>query len=253
MKIELTNYTFAPGGAGAGTITLNDYTIIDQKKILIVINSTRGLVIYNPANSTLNGTTATNVLTLTGDTTGHNAADNLIIYYEDATGLGGITKTITSSITRPANSTAYATGQVVGTAITGIITIANAARLKAGSGVVIGLTLLDEANQTTKGDFDIFLFDTAPAAQVDQAAFAPSNSEMEACLGVIQFTGTGARIANAGAGAAGNVIYPSNMTNYTTFVCGAGAKDIYAVIVARSAYIPVSGEKFTIRSRVQQD
>jgi hypothetical protein len=257
MNIEIHNYTFAPGVAGAGTITFDDYPVsanaIALEKIALITNVTKGVIIFQFNDVTKNGTVLNNVLTLTATTATHLAGDKLAIKYADTNGIGGITRNISGSVTRPNNATAYAAGQVVGTAVTGVITLANVARLKAGSGINIGLTLLDEANQATKGDYDIFLFDTAPAAQADQVAFAPSNSEMEACLGVVSFTGSSAKVASAGAGASGNVIYPSNMANYHTFNCGAGLKDIYAVIVVRNAYIPIANEKFVIRIRVQQD
>ena len=82
MKIKIENYTF---NKTAKTITFTDYGSIQLDKILGVINTTTGNIIYTPIDSTLNGTVATNVLTLDYDTSSMNNTDKLLIYYYDAT------------------------------------------------------------------------------------------------------------------------------------------------------------------------
>ncbi len=168
--------------------------------------------------------------------------------------VGGRTKVTNTSVTRPANTTAYAAGQVVASAGgSSIFTFSGAARINAGSGVIIGVSLLDEANQTTKADFDLFLFSTSPTSQADQVALGTTNSDMEACIGRVQFLAGNAVIANAGAGAAGQTFYPSSLTNNIAFQAAAGSTTIYGILVARSAYTPVSAEKLFISLRILQD
>jgi len=86
MKQKWTNYTFSPGNAGAGTVTLTGLNItLDQ--VLIIADATRNTLIYNFADSTAGATAftqaANSVLTLTANTTGYSASDKLTIYYDD--------------------------------------------------------------------------------------------------------------------------------------------------------------------------
>lgn len=50
----------------------------------MVVNATRGVVVYNPSNSATKGTLAGSVLTLDFDTTSHADADVLQIFTDDA-------------------------------------------------------------------------------------------------------------------------------------------------------------------------
>lgn len=80
MKTLVTNYTF---NASAKTVTFNGFTSIDLEKILVITNVTDNIIIYNFADSTKGGTVATNVLTLTYDTTSMSNTDKLQIWYDD--------------------------------------------------------------------------------------------------------------------------------------------------------------------------
>lgn len=75
----ITEYTF---DASAQTITFDSFAEIDIKRILTITNITDNIIIYNFASDTTGGTAATNVLTLTYDTTAMADADNLQIYYD---------------------------------------------------------------------------------------------------------------------------------------------------------------------------
>lgn len=81
MKVHVQNYTF---DKTAKTVTFTDYTTIRLDSILLIVNVTTGnTIIYNFADSTVGGTVATNVLTLTYNTSSMNNADKLLIYYDD--------------------------------------------------------------------------------------------------------------------------------------------------------------------------
>lgn len=80
MKKLITNYSF---NAASKTVTFNDYTSIDQSKILLVTNTTDNIILYNFASPAKGGTVATNVLTLTYDTTSMSNSDKIQIYYDD--------------------------------------------------------------------------------------------------------------------------------------------------------------------------
>lgn len=85
MVIQVTNYVFAPGGAGVGTITFSGYVSIELKNVILITNVTDGEIIYNfriPGNT---GTVAGNVLTLMESTAAMSAGDELQIIYNDPT------------------------------------------------------------------------------------------------------------------------------------------------------------------------
>ena len=113
--------------------------------------------------------------------------------------------------------------------------------------------LFDGANQTTKGDFDLLIFDTTYTANNDNAAFAPSNSEMATCVGIIRFSSGNFVIGNAASGASGNSICPGTLTDNIGFKCGSSSSSLFGRLVARSAYTPVSAEVFTVRLLIIQD
>jgi hypothetical protein len=79
MKIQIQNYTF---DASAKTITFTGYTSIILERIYLVENVTRGIKYYTFNKRTTDSVT-TNVLTLAYDTTAHDDADKLAIFYDD--------------------------------------------------------------------------------------------------------------------------------------------------------------------------
>lgn len=85
VGVNIGDYTFAPGGAGLGTITINQKNgsgtlpITSAHQIKPIVNGTQGVVIFNPADASLGGTLAGNVLTLEYDTSAHGANDDLYI------------------------------------------------------------------------------------------------------------------------------------------------------------------------------
>jgi hypothetical protein len=81
MKIKIDNYNF---DKTSKTITFTDYGTIELNRILGVINTTTGNIIYTPIDSTLNGTVSGNVLTLDYNTSSMNNSDKLLIYYDNS-------------------------------------------------------------------------------------------------------------------------------------------------------------------------
>ncbi|MGE0131917.1 MAG: hypothetical protein AB7U82_27855 [Blastocatellales bacterium] len=163
--------------------------------------------------------------------------------------VGGKTSAINGSFTRPANTTQYAAGDAVSDS-SAPITFASIARINNGSGVITGAILVDSANQSTKGQFELWLFDTSPAVDTDNAAFTPTDAECATLIGVIPFNV--AYVGDATAGAGGNAVYPAQGLSLP-FKCTGGTDDIFGLIVVRNAYTPVSSEAFTVRLNVLQD
>lgn len=148
---------------------------------------------------------------------------------------------------RPANTTAYAAGQVVADS-TSAATLRKFTVTKEGGGfaTIEAAVLVVGANQATKPDVQLWLFDTAPAVQNDAAAFAPSLAEMKALIGVISFPVGSFVVANAAAGASGNVMCnPQGLLIPVNTVKSDAA--VYGVMVVRNAYTPTSGEVWQTR------
>lgn len=79
MKRLVRTYTFAPA---TKQITFGALNAVVLDRLLLIVNATTGDTIYSFADPAKGGTVATNVLTLEYDTTGMNAADKLLIFYE---------------------------------------------------------------------------------------------------------------------------------------------------------------------------
>ena len=98
--------------------------------------------------------------------------------------VGGRTVAITVTPTLSVGAT-YAANDFVGTNNTAM-TFANATRIAAGSGRVIGATLYDYAASSVAAE--LWLFHTAPAGLgLDSAAFTISDADSLTCLGVVPF------------------------------------------------------------------
>lgn len=170
---------------------------------------------------------------------------------------GGYSNKLKGSITRPADTNAYAVADAItdSNSAPTVLTIAGFGRQNGGSGVITGMRLISSANQATKPDIDVFVFDTTFTPDNDNAAFTPTDAELETCLGVVRFRGTDVVVGDANSGASGNVLYPNPLNGFSpiAYKCGAGTTGLFFALVARNAYTPVSGEKFTLIADVQQD
>lgn len=82
MKQYIQNYTF---NKTAKTVTFNDFTTIDLNRVLLVVNVTDNIILFNFADPTRKATVSGNVLTLEYDTGAMENTDKLLIYYDDPT------------------------------------------------------------------------------------------------------------------------------------------------------------------------
>ena len=158
------------------------------------------------------------------------------------------------TFTRPADTTAYASGDVMNdsTSAPTVASIANVGRVP-GKGGLIRTARLQSSQNGSWANIDVFLFTAAPAAPGnDNAAFTPSDAEMLTCVGVLKFLSSSATIGNAGAAAAGNSFLSLDDLQ-RVFQCAANSTTLYWVPVARGAYTPVSAEVFTLQLGVETD
>lgn len=160
------------------------------------------------------------------------------------------TKQVRASLTRPANVTAYAAGDVVAAAAGDHFTFEELIQPKTLSGSISTARLHSSGNQGTKLDGELWLFSADIAEVGDNAAFNPSDAEMLTMIGIIDFGVASWRVGSAGAGASGNAV--CEVKNIGLALKGAG-QTVYGVLVARNGYTPLSGEIFTCDLVVTQD
>lgn len=158
-------------------------------------------------------------------------------------------------LTRSANTTAYAAGEVI-SAVTSNnhFTFDNATRpgtsTKQLGGAVATAILHSSANVATKLDAELWLFHTDISEAADNSAFVPTDAEMLTVIGVIDFATADWKEGLATAGAAGNSLC---QVSNIGLAFKSATTTIYGQLVARNAYVPVSGEVFTIELIISQD
>lgn len=158
-----------------------------------------------------------------------------------------------AAYTRPANTTAYAAGDVISDSTTAptILTFAACARGNGLGGVIHAAVLIDSSNPTTKADLELYLFRATPGATNDNAAIDWTDAELLDLVGVVDF-GSTPFVGLAGADGAGNCIYQKENVGLE-FTCAAADKALYGVLVVRNAYTPIASEVFTVTLGILQD
>lgn len=152
-----------------------------------------------------------------------------------------------ASITRPADTTAYTAGDQVAdsTSDPTVLTFTTMARFPLARGAVKKVTILSSAYVATGPDFELWLFDTTMTPNNDNAAFAPSDAVVATRVAIIPvnilFVGT------ATAGTGGNQVIESDPLVQYEYQCAAGTTSLFGALVVRNAYVPISGEIFTIK------
>lgn len=164
-------------------------------------------------------------------------------------------KVSTDSKTRPNDTNAYTAGDTINesTSAGTVLTFTNCVRFEGGSGAIGKVTIDDSANVATKLQCELWLFDTAPAAATigyDNAAFAPTDAEMQTVAAVIPIST--AYVGTSTSGAGGNAFLTSGVVNIP-FKCASSSTTLYGVLVARNAYVPVANEVFKVRIHIYQD
>lgn len=153
-----------------------------------------------------------------------------------------------TNFTRPADTNAYAAGDVVNnsTSAPTVLTFARSTKGEHGFSILQTATIIDSANQATKPDLLLYLFDTTVTADNDNAAFTPTDTELATLLHIIAFPASAWVSGDATSGAGGNCACNAQALQLP-IQTKASDNAIYGVLVANAAYTPVSGESFTIR------
>jgi hypothetical protein len=157
-------------------------------------------------------------------------------------------KIATASFTRLANTTAYADGDAVSSDATTPVAISLACGRLVGLGGVITHAMLLSSVAGTAVAFDLYLFSAALAATSwrDNLAVAVTDAELLTLQMVIPFASADSVTAGAN-----RVLGRADVGK--VFQCAAADTNLYALIVARGAYAPASGEVLTVVLGVAQD
>ena len=151
------------------------------------------------------------------------------------------------TITRPANTTAYAVGQVLSTAtsaLTGFPTFALGIGNNQRAIVNNVLIVSNNGAASTKGQFSVFLFNVnnpSGGGFNDASTFAPTAAALTAS-GNGLFGTIPSSIAQAGTAA-----YGYGLTNDTRQILTDGSGNTFLAVVLNNAYTPASGETITVR------
>jgi hypothetical protein len=150
----------------------------------------------------------------------------------------------TMAFTRPADTTQYTAGDAVSDNATTptVATFALPSMAYSGFGGIIHGVVLHKSDQDQTGaDFDIYFFDTQPAAAgwEDNAAIAITDAEWKRCVGFVSFVAS----TDARSVATGDIYCKTNLD--IAYEC-VGGDSLYVLFVARGTYTPGNAEVFTL-------
>jgi hypothetical protein len=182
--------------------------------------------------------------------------------YDSATGARRTKTTsprrkVHASITRPADTTAYAAGDAVSnsTSAPTAISAADVVDVNGGSGRIVEIALETNNATVTNGTFRVYVFNTSFTPNNDNAASDKVHANRAYLQGYADLPLLTADGASAGSAvtrvnesvAGGDDGVPMH------FVCASGDNDLYIVLVATGAYTPASGQVFDIALTIEPD
>lgn len=223
--VAADNYTVKDSTGATKTICAKDVSSVYST--CNVIQNAAGSTI-NPATSDLQTTANTKLDTLHTDLTTLNYAG-----------------TATTSVTRPADTTAYAIADTwadsTSAPTSGGFTFSNMCRASGTSGVITGATFVSTNDPATTLSAELWLFDTSVTALNDNAVFsAISDTDAVKLVGVIPFT-----LSSTGDGSDANSYY--TVTGLSIGYTCVGSANLRAMIKVRNVYTPASAEVLTSR------
>mgnify|MGYP001586779144 CR=1 FL=1 len=150
--------------------------------------------------------------------------------------------TVTTQVTRPADTTAYAANDTFSDSTTTptTFTLTGAARISGGSGVIMDAVLGYSTTQSFQGE--LWIFDAAVTSSNDNAAFALSDADRDKLVAVIPFTTSAAATNNASAHVSGLNI---------GFTC-VGTANLRFMVKVITGYTPAASDVFTARLKILQ-
>ena len=155
------------------------------------------------------------------------------------------TKVISTSIARPADTTAYAVNDAISDSTSaptsGGFSFASAARVSGGGGRITDLFVTSTNNAGTNLQGELWIFDQSVTAINDNAAWNLSDADVQNALAVIPF----ALITEA------NNSWAHVQGLNIGFVCS-GSANLRFLVKAKNAYTPASAEVLRFRLKLEQ-
>jgi hypothetical protein len=156
---------------------------------------------------------------------------------------------LSAEFTRPADTTAYAVGDLVGNATSGAtpLTVIGCADENGGSGYIVRAALITDLKSITPS-FRVHVYNAAPTQSQDNAAFRALYADVSKRVG--DFT-------------LGPLSTPADTTNSTLsqavdvnlripFKCAADSSNLLFLFETLAAFTPASGQKFTLQLAVDR-
>jgi hypothetical protein len=161
----------------------------------------------------------------------------------------GLCHTVSDSYTRPADTDAYTAGDVIAdsTSAATILTFSPVVQAPGTGTVLQHAVIVTSANVATKPDLELWLFDTTITMDNDNAAFTPTDAELLTLVGVVAFPTADFKVGIATSGADGNAVCEATNLGISLNTVNSNETTLYGVLVVRNAYVPTSGEVFTVR------
>lgn len=150
----------------------------------------------------------------------------------------------TATITRPADTTAYAASDEISssTSAPAVVQFTGCARVSGWGGVLQSVVLIDSAGNTAPPVLELWLFDSSVTPDNDNAAFTPTDAEAAKCVAIIPL-GTGFA-GDPNVGSTGNRVFTASGLGMA-YQCSGGTS-LYGRLVVRNAYTPISAETFQV-------
>ena len=172
--------------------------------------------------------------------------------------VGGHSINPSATFTRPADTTAYASGDLMANSTTASSVAAlafTAARVEAGSFVIRRVRMHKDNANLALATFRLHLFKTDPTATDptggDNAALELNSLAAGSYIGYVTFDFTMAAVADIQASDIELPGVPAVGTEFTVKL--ASGQIVYGLLEARAAYVPASAEVFTFELEVLQD
>lgn len=164
--------------------------------------------------------------------------------------VGGTTKVVTGAFNRPADTTAYAVGDLIAPSTTpgvgNVITIAGISRIPSGTGRIIRVRVATD-QAAFAGTLRVHLFKTAVAPTVgDNGALAGAVPNYINYYGMADVTLAQGILSN---GAKGFMAFSPPIA----FDVPDGVSDIYYLLETRTAFTPASAQRFSMTVEADLD
>lgn len=156
--------------------------------------------------------------------------------------------TVTSTATRAADTNPYLANDTwadsASAPTAGGYTLTGMARASGGSGIIYDFLITSSNDPATLLQGELWIFDSAPTAVNDNAAFALSDADILKLVAVVPFT-----LVTSTAGSGTNSVahvFPASPIAYTCV----GSADLRYLVKVKNAYTPANAEVLTVRAKI---